>query len=247
MRIKEMVKDAIATHHTFMIYGRARVVRECMLKRGWCEKYFRKNSTGTTSLFRKSFSNRLFRTVQNIDLSSRTLHYEFESCRAAGRYRRLEGPAKRTTADLQDAQQSHRRFPLEHRIRLARLAVPGQQSYHLQQILPGGIHVEGISELASLDFRRSRDACVSDADDTCFLRDSTALGGPVFERQADALVLRGWRCEHPLPAMLQSLPGRSDARLHRGLPVSRIRPTGFTSVVESPTISRTKEPSNPEV
>lgn len=46
MRIKEMVKDAIAAHHTFMIYGRARVVRECMLKRGWCEKFFRKNSTG---------------------------------------------------------------------------------------------------------------------------------------------------------------------------------------------------------
>ncbi|XP_076228210.1 tubulin glycylase 3A [Nomia melanderi] len=45
MRIKEMVKDAIAMHHTFMIYGRARVVRECMLKRGWCEKFFRKNST----------------------------------------------------------------------------------------------------------------------------------------------------------------------------------------------------------
>lgn len=38
-----MVKDAIAAHHTFMIYGRTRVIRECMLKRGWCEKFFRKN------------------------------------------------------------------------------------------------------------------------------------------------------------------------------------------------------------
>ncbi|XP_033323437.2 tubulin glycylase 3A-like [Megalopta genalis] len=45
MRIKEMVKDAITAHHTFMIYGRARVVRECLLKRGWCEKFFRKNPT----------------------------------------------------------------------------------------------------------------------------------------------------------------------------------------------------------
>ncbi|XP_076651420.1 tubulin glycylase 3A-like isoform X1 [Halictus rubicundus] len=45
MRIKEMVKDAIAAHHTFMIYGRARVIRECLLKRGWCEKFFRKNPT----------------------------------------------------------------------------------------------------------------------------------------------------------------------------------------------------------
>ncbi|XP_034178035.2 tubulin glycylase 3A [Osmia lignaria lignaria] len=46
MRIKQMVKDAIAAHHTFMIYGKARVIRECMLSRGWCEKFFRKNSNG---------------------------------------------------------------------------------------------------------------------------------------------------------------------------------------------------------
>ncbi|XP_043791487.1 tubulin glycylase 3A-like isoform X4 [Apis laboriosa] len=46
MRIKQMVKDAIAAHHTFMVYGRARVIRECMLKRGWCEKFYRKNSAG---------------------------------------------------------------------------------------------------------------------------------------------------------------------------------------------------------
>ncbi|XP_076765431.1 tubulin glycylase 3A isoform X2 [Xylocopa sonorina] len=44
MRIKQMVKDAIAAHHTFMIYGRARVIRECLVKRGWCEKFFRKNT-----------------------------------------------------------------------------------------------------------------------------------------------------------------------------------------------------------
>ncbi|XP_043257421.1 tubulin glycylase 3A-like [Colletes gigas] len=47
MRIKQMVKDAMAARHTFMIYGRARVVRESMLKRGWCEKFFRKNPSGT--------------------------------------------------------------------------------------------------------------------------------------------------------------------------------------------------------
>ncbi|XP_016913795.2 tubulin glycylase 3A-like isoform X1 [Apis cerana] len=46
MRVKQMVKDAIAAHHTFMVYGRARVIRECMLKRGWCEKFYRKNSAG---------------------------------------------------------------------------------------------------------------------------------------------------------------------------------------------------------
>ncbi|XP_076679200.1 tubulin glycylase 3A-like isoform X2 [Andrena cerasifolii] len=39
-----MVKDAVAAHHVFMIYGRARVVRECMIRRGWCEKFFKKNS-----------------------------------------------------------------------------------------------------------------------------------------------------------------------------------------------------------
>ncbi|CAK9819534.1 Tubulin glycylase 3A [Anthophora quadrimaculata] len=44
MRIKQLVKDAIANHRTFMIYGRARVIRESMLKRGWCEKFFRKAS-----------------------------------------------------------------------------------------------------------------------------------------------------------------------------------------------------------
>lgn len=52
MRVKQMVKDAIAAHHTFMVYGRARVIRECMLKRGWCEKFYRKNSAGIFKLFR---------------------------------------------------------------------------------------------------------------------------------------------------------------------------------------------------
>ncbi|XP_015606917.1 tubulin glycylase 3A [Cephus cinctus] len=42
LRIKRIVKDAIAAHRTFMIYGRSRVVRECMLKRGWCEKFYKK-------------------------------------------------------------------------------------------------------------------------------------------------------------------------------------------------------------
>ncbi|XP_048267217.1 tubulin glycylase 3A isoform X2 [Bombus terrestris] len=46
MRIKQIVKDAIAAHHTFMVYGRARVIRECMLRRGWCEKFFKKNTNG---------------------------------------------------------------------------------------------------------------------------------------------------------------------------------------------------------
>ncbi|XP_017788725.1 PREDICTED: uncharacterized protein LOC108571236 [Habropoda laboriosa] len=45
MRIKQLVKDAVANHRTFMIYGRTRVIRESMLKRGWCEKFFRKTST----------------------------------------------------------------------------------------------------------------------------------------------------------------------------------------------------------
>lgn len=42
LRIKQIVKDAILAHHTFMVYGRSRVVRECLLKRGWCEKFNRK-------------------------------------------------------------------------------------------------------------------------------------------------------------------------------------------------------------
>ncbi|XP_048508752.1 tubulin glycylase 3A-like isoform X2 [Athalia rosae] len=50
LRIKQMVKDAIAAHHTFMIYGRSRVVRECMLRRGWCEKYYRKSVNGIGDL-----------------------------------------------------------------------------------------------------------------------------------------------------------------------------------------------------
>ncbi|XP_014598240.1 PREDICTED: tubulin glycylase 3A-like isoform X1 [Polistes canadensis] len=44
VRIKQKVKDAINAHHTFMIYGRAKVIRETLLKRGWCEKLFRRNS-----------------------------------------------------------------------------------------------------------------------------------------------------------------------------------------------------------
>ncbi|XP_011134876.1 tubulin glycylase 3A isoform X1 [Harpegnathos saltator] len=43
-RVKQIVKDAIAAHHTFMIYGKSRVIRDCMLKRGWCEKFYRRNS-----------------------------------------------------------------------------------------------------------------------------------------------------------------------------------------------------------
>ncbi|XP_025992569.1 tubulin glycylase 3A isoform X2 [Solenopsis invicta] len=46
LRIKQTVKDAIAAHHTFMIYGKSRVIRDCMLKRGWCEKFYRRNSGG---------------------------------------------------------------------------------------------------------------------------------------------------------------------------------------------------------
>ncbi|XP_018313004.1 tubulin glycylase 3A isoform X2 [Mycetomoellerius zeteki] len=46
LRIKQIVKDAIAAHHTFMIYGKSRVIRDCMLKRGWCEKFYRRNSGG---------------------------------------------------------------------------------------------------------------------------------------------------------------------------------------------------------
>ncbi|XP_023288631.1 tubulin glycylase 3A [Orussus abietinus] len=42
LRIRQLVKDAISAHHTFMIYGRSRVIRECMLQRGWCEKFYRK-------------------------------------------------------------------------------------------------------------------------------------------------------------------------------------------------------------
>ncbi|OXU28004.1 hypothetical protein TSAR_015848 [Trichomalopsis sarcophagae] len=44
VRIKELVKKAIAAKHTFMIHGRSRVVRECLLGRGWCEKLQRKNA-----------------------------------------------------------------------------------------------------------------------------------------------------------------------------------------------------------
>ncbi|XP_018338139.1 PREDICTED: tubulin monoglycylase TTLL3-like [Trachymyrmex septentrionalis] len=46
LRIKQTVKDAIAAHHTFTIYGKSRVIRDCMLKRGWCEKIYRKNNGG---------------------------------------------------------------------------------------------------------------------------------------------------------------------------------------------------------
>ncbi|XP_011308134.1 tubulin glycylase 3A isoform X2 [Fopius arisanus] len=46
LHIKQIVKEAIESHHTFMIYGRAKVVRECMLKRGWIEKLCRRSSNG---------------------------------------------------------------------------------------------------------------------------------------------------------------------------------------------------------
>ncbi|XP_029162007.1 tubulin monoglycylase TTLL3-like [Nylanderia fulva] len=45
LRIKQIVKDAITAHHIFMIYGKSRVIRDCMLKRGWREKFYRKNSS----------------------------------------------------------------------------------------------------------------------------------------------------------------------------------------------------------
>ncbi|XP_011641876.1 tubulin glycylase 3A-like isoform X2 [Pogonomyrmex barbatus] len=44
VRIRQTVKDAIAAHHTFMIYGKSRIIRDCMLKRGWCEKFYRRNN-----------------------------------------------------------------------------------------------------------------------------------------------------------------------------------------------------------
>ncbi|XP_070148744.1 tubulin glycylase 3A-like [Polyergus mexicanus] len=44
LRIKQIVKDAITAHHTFMIYGKSRVIRDCMLKRRWSEKFYRKNN-----------------------------------------------------------------------------------------------------------------------------------------------------------------------------------------------------------
>ncbi|CAG5096461.1 Similar to TTLL3A: Tubulin glycylase 3A (Drosophila melanogaster) [Cotesia congregata] len=49
LSVKQIVKDAIAAHHTFMIYGRAKVIRECLLKRGWVEKFYRRNSNGERS------------------------------------------------------------------------------------------------------------------------------------------------------------------------------------------------------
>ena len=45
-----MVKDAVASHRTFMIYGKSRTIRECLLKRGWCEKFYRKTSNGERPL-----------------------------------------------------------------------------------------------------------------------------------------------------------------------------------------------------
>lgn len=46
LHVKQIVKDAIAARHTFMVYGRAKIIRECMLKRGWIEKIYRRNSNG---------------------------------------------------------------------------------------------------------------------------------------------------------------------------------------------------------
>lgn len=59
MRIKQIVKCAIAAHHTFMIYGRTRVIREAMLRRGWCEKFFRKNANGISPDRFTYFANRI--------------------------------------------------------------------------------------------------------------------------------------------------------------------------------------------
>ncbi|XP_014219685.1 tubulin glycylase 3A-like [Copidosoma floridanum] len=49
-RIKRIVKSAIAERKTFMICGRARVIRECLLARGWCEKYHRRSVTDTSGV-----------------------------------------------------------------------------------------------------------------------------------------------------------------------------------------------------
>lgn len=52
LRIKKIVADAVSSHRTFMIYGKSRVIRECMLERGWCEKFYRKATNGDRNLMR---------------------------------------------------------------------------------------------------------------------------------------------------------------------------------------------------
>lgn len=54
--------------------------------------------------------------------SRSTFQRRRESRDTTGRYRRPKGSAERTSVDIEDAHQSHRRFPVEHGLRLARLA-----------------------------------------------------------------------------------------------------------------------------
>lgn len=66
---------------------------------------------------------------------------------SVGRYHRPEGSAERASIDIEDAHQSHRRLPVEHGVRLARLARARQQNHCVQSILSRRLHVQGIVQL----------------------------------------------------------------------------------------------------
>lgn len=164
LRIKQTVKDAIAAHHTFMIYGKSRVIRDCMLKRGWCEKFYRRNSTGNKSfcvqncvqkfalLSTATYKTENYCISQSISKSRRikisfrrsAFWRRFQPHSSIGRYRRFERSAERTSIDIEDAYQSHSRLLVEHGVRLARLARARQQNHCVQSILSSRFHVQGI-------------------------------------------------------------------------------------------------------
>lgn len=57
LRVKELVRAAIAAKHTFTIHGRARLIRECLLARGWCEKFHKKTGNVGTYMVVAAYRN----------------------------------------------------------------------------------------------------------------------------------------------------------------------------------------------
>ncbi|XP_034951479.1 tubulin glycylase 3A-like isoform X2 [Chelonus insularis] len=79
LQIKQIVKDAIAANHTFMIYGRAKVIRDCLLKRGWIEKFYRRNSNATDQLLQNHQQTHLQQQQQQQSVPQAQQHVGVDS------------------------------------------------------------------------------------------------------------------------------------------------------------------------
>lgn len=214
LRIKQKVKDAINAHHTFMIYGRARVIRETLLKKGWCEKFFRKNSNGNPS----SLINFLWNNLSNL------FHVYFCFCFTVEQYLHVESNPiilLRGIGDLKD-QQSERqlisRMLSNHTVDFlwnTGSEWPGWPSQENKTTVFNRFYRAGFTSKVTKNFPKyhwwSKDAInpIKSTDrfeinlDNIFTRyNIIPLDWSMFERQTDALVLRGWSSQHFISTLL---------------------------------------------